>query len=104
MLFNVKFHAGVNTLLLEDNNLLYYSFDHRDHQRKLTLDFSNLTAKVQSFALLREDLVYKEKEIAEEQDINHCEVEVGDLELGKYMMRITTIDSQEMTEEIEILE
>lgn len=102
MLFNVKFHTGVNFISFEDNSLLYYTLNNVEQHKKLMLDFSDLRAKVQSFAILREDLVYKEKEISDMDDINNCEVEVTDLEAGKYMMRIITEECHELIEEIEI--
>lgn len=102
MLFNVKFNAEVDTVLLEDNDLLYYSFQNQRNLSKLTLDFSNVSAKVQRFALLKEDTICKESVILSDEDINNYEIEMDRLVAGKYTMKITTADNIDMTEEIEI--
>jgi len=102
MFFNVKFNAEVDTVYLEDNNLLYYSIKNQSDLSKLTLDFSNVSSKVQRFALLKEDKVCKESIILSDEDINNYEIEMERLVAGKYTMKITTAENIDMTEEIEI--
>jgi len=102
MLFNVKFTAEVDKLYLEDNNLLYYSINNQSNLSKLTLDFSNVSSKVQRFALLKEDTICKESVILSDEDINNYEIEMDRLVAGKYTMKITTEDNIDMSEEIEI--
>ena len=102
MLFNVKFTAEVDTLYLEDNNMLYYKINNHSDLSKLTLDFSNVSSKVQRFALLKEDTICKESVILSNEDINNYEIEMDRLVAGKYTMKITTSDNIDMTEEIEI--
>ena len=103
MLFNLKFNAEVDTLLLADNNLLYYKFNNQSDLSKLTLDFSNVSSKVQRFALLKEDKICKESVILSDEDINNYEIEMEKLVAGTYTMKITTTDNIDLTEEIEIL-
>ena len=103
MLFNVKFNAEVDIVLLEDNNLLYYSIINQSELSKLTLDFSNVSSKVQRFALLKEDTICKESVILSDEDINNYEIEMDRLVAGKYTMKITTSNNIDMSEEIEIL-
>ena len=102
MLFNVKFNAGVTAVLLEDDNMLYYAIDNKNNSSKLTLDFSNVSPKVQRFVLLKEDTVCKEAEILSGEDLNNFELEMDQLEKGKYTFRITTEDNIQMMEEIEV--
>ena len=102
MLFNVKFNAEVDIVLLEDNNLLYYSIINQSELSKLTLDFSNVSSKVQRFALLKEDTICKESVIPSDEDINNYEIEMDRLAAGKYTMKITTSDNIDMSEEIEV--
>ena len=100
MLFNVKFNAGVDALVLEDDNMLYYSIINQNEKSKMTLDFSNVSAKVQRFAILKEDTICKESIILSNEDINNYEIEMEPLEAGKYTMKITTSDNIDMIEEI----
>lgn len=102
MFFNVKFHAEVDTILLEDNNLLFYKINNQNDSSKMTLDFSNVSSKVQRFALLKEDKVCKESIILSDEDINNYEIEMERLVAGKYTMKITTDENIDITEEIEI--
>jgi len=102
MLFNVKFNADVDRVMLEDNNMLYYSFQNKNQCSKLTLDFSNVSSKVQRFALLKEDTICKESVILSDEDINNYELEMEQLVAGKYTMKITTADNIHVTKEIEV--
>ncbi len=102
MLFNVKFNAEVNTILMDDNDMLYYSINNKNGLSRLTLDFSNVSAKVQRFALLKEDKICKESVILSDEDINNYEIEMETLTAGKYTMKITTEDNLNLMEEIEI--
>lgn len=102
MLFNVKFHKGVNAVFLDDNALVYYSFSRSENQSKMTLDFSNVSANVKRFSLQRDKTIYKESTIGDSADINNIEIDMGNLESGRYMMKLTTDKNLDMIEEIEL--
>lgn len=104
MLFNVKFHAGVKTIVFDDEGLIYYSCFHNQKQSILKLDFSNVSSKVQRFALLKENVIWNEREIHPNEDINNYEVSFNKLEFGKYTLKLTTEENIDLIEEIEISE
>lgn len=84
--------------MLEDNNLLFYSIDNTEHSSKMTLDFSNISPKVQRFALIKEDKVYNDCEVDYKEDINNFEIEMDKLMKGTYKVKITTANQQMMEE------
>lgn len=100
MLFNVKFNAGGHPLILEDNNVLYYSIIDKDATSKMKLDFSNISPKVERFTLLKEDTVCKESVVDSDEDMNNFEIEMDKLSKGIYKVKITTENNQQMMEEI----
>lgn len=100
MLFNIKFNAGVKAVILEDNNMLYYSIINQESASKMTLDFSNVSSKVQRFAILKDNAICQEREIRSDEDINNYEVDMEDLSSGKYSVKITTDENIHVVEEI----